>query len=128
MTINSPIKLYRVPEKAKIMGVCAGLSEYFDIRLGVVRALTVIGALMTGIWPFLFCYFIVGFILEPKPKDLYRDEEEEQFWRETRSEPEMSAATLRRRFRDIQRRTSELETYMTSKRFKLEREIESLRD
>jgi len=127
-TRQSPTRLYRIPEHGKLMGVCAGLSEYFDVRIGVVRVLVVIAALFSGIWPLLIGYFVVGFILEPKPRDLYRDAAEEQFWRETRAEPDMTATELRRRFRDIQRRTSELEGFLTSRRFKLERDLERLKD
>ncbi len=127
-TKKSPTRLYRIPEQGKCMGVCAGIADYFDIRLGVVRVLMILGALFTGIWPFVIGYFIVGFILEPKPRDLYDNPEEEQFWRETRAEPDMTASELRRRFRDIQRRTTELESFLTSRRFKLERELENLKD
>ena len=128
MTRSSPTKFYRIPERGKVMGVCAGIADYFDIRLSVVRVLVIIGTIMSGIWPGVIMYFVAGFILEPKPRDLYRDEEEEKFWRQTRSEPDVTTAELRRRFRDLKRRTGELESYLTSRRFKLEREIESLKD
>ena len=70
----------------------------------------------------------MGFVLEPKPRDLYEDENEEEFWKQTRKAPDYSAAELRRRFRDIERRTSDMEAYVTSKRFRLERELNALED
>lgn len=128
MTTKSPTRFYRDPERGIIMGVCAGLADYFDIRLGVVRALVILGMIFTGFWPFAIGYFVIGFMLDVKPRDLYRNEEDEEFWRQTRKEPEVTTADLRRRFRDIRRRTSALERCLTSSRFQLEREINSLKD
>jgi len=110
------------------MGVCAGVADYLDIKVGVVRVLAVIGALMTGLWPFAILYFIMGFVLDARPGDLYEDEKEEEFWKQTRKSPDYTAAELRRRFRDIERRTADMEAYMTSKRFRLERELKALED
>jgi phage shock protein C len=109
------------------MGVCAGVADYFDIRVGVVRFLTVIGIIFTFPW-LLIGYFVMGMMLDAKPEGLYEDEREEEFWKQTRKSPDYTAAELRRRFRDIERRTSEMEAYMTSKRFKLEQELKALED
>lgn len=122
-----PTKLYKIPQAGKVMGVCAGVADYFDIKVGVVRVLTIVGILVTFPW-LLLGYFILGMALDPKPGDLYRDEREEEFWKQTRKSPDYTAAELRRRFRDIERRTSEMEAYMTSKRFRLERELRALED
>jgi phage shock protein C len=128
MTRNSATKLYKNPRDGMLMGVCAGLADYFGINATAVRLLVVFGAIFTGIGVFVIGYIILGFVIDPKPADLYEDEEEETFWRETRKAPEYSAAELRRRFRDIERRTTEMESYMTSKRFRLERELKALED
>lgn len=125
---KSPTRLYKNPRDGKIAGVCAGIADYFDIKVGVVRLLFVVGAILTGLWPLVIGYFIAAMVLDPKPRDLYEDEREEQFWKQTRKSPDYTAAELRRRFRDIERRTSEMEAYMTSKRFRLEREIRALED
>lgn len=41
-------KLYRLPEQGKILGVCAGLAEYFDMDVALIRIVFVILALATG--------------------------------------------------------------------------------
>ena len=124
---NSPTRLYLNKRKAKLMGVCAGIADYFDTNVTVVRILTFLGILFSGFW-LIVAYVIMGFALDNKPEDLYEDEQEEEFWKQTRKAPEYSAAELRRRFREIERRTSEMEAYMTSKRFRLERELRALED
>ncbi|MBL4839110.1 MAG: envelope stress response membrane protein PspC [Kordiimonadaceae bacterium] len=125
---KNPTRLYKDPRNGKIMGVCAGIADYMDIRVGVVRVLTIIlTVLFAG--PFaILGYFILGCVLDPKPRDLYEDEKEEEFWKQTRKAPDYTAAELRQRFRDIERRTTGMEAYMTSKRFRLERELRALED
>lgn len=41
-------KLYRLPKQGKILGVCAGLAEYFDMDVALIRIVFVILALATG--------------------------------------------------------------------------------
>lgn len=48
MTDYRPHKLYRNTRDAKIMGVCAGLADYLDVKVCVVRFLTICGILMTA--------------------------------------------------------------------------------
>lgn len=128
MTMHSRTRFYKDTRNAKWMGVCAGAADYFGMTPKAIRILTVVLAIMSGVWPALLVYVLLGFLLEPKPDNLYQDEREEEFWRETRKAPDYTAADMRRRFRDIERRTNEMEAYMTSKRFKLDQELNSLRD
>jgi len=124
---SRPTKLYKNPREGKVMGVCAGIADYLDIKVGVVRILTALSFFVVG--PFIFvAYIILGIVLDARPNDLYEDDTEEEFWKQTRKAPDYTAAELRSRFRDIERRTSDMEAYMTSKRFKLERELRSLED
>ena len=128
MTRFNPNKLYKDPRNSRCLGVCAGIADYFDVRPGVVRLLTIIGALMTGIWAFVCAYLILGFVLERKPEEMYERPEEDEFWRRARTKPEYTAVDLRRRFDDIERRTRDMEAYVTSKRFRLDREQRELED
>ncbi len=45
---ESTKKLYRIPNKGKIFGVCAGLAEYFTIDVTLMRVIFVVAALATG--------------------------------------------------------------------------------
>ena len=40
--------LHRIPSEAQILGVCAGLAEYFDIDVTLVRIIAVALAFVTG--------------------------------------------------------------------------------
>ena len=127
MTRFKPGKLYKDPLNGRFMGVCAGLADFFDVRVGAVRFLTVIGSIF--FFPTIpIIYIIVGFLLERKPADLYEDERDEAFWRTVRTRPDYTMVDLRRRFREVERRTRNLEAYVTSRQFRLNRELSRLED
>lgn len=126
MTSKRPTRLYKIPSEGKIMGVCAGVADYLGMNRCAVRVLTVLAAFAMP-WV-IIAYFVLGLALDAKPDDLYQDEQEEEFWRQTRKDPEYTVTEIRRRFRDIERRTVDMEAYMTSKRFRLDRELRSLEE
>lgn len=118
--------LYRDKQNAKLMGVCAGISDYtgvntFWVRLG---ALMLIG--MTGGW-IIPLYFGAGILLNQKPAHLYVDRDEQQYWQGVRQSPKRTAREIRARFRDIDRRLAEVETYYVTSNPRLSAEIERLR-
>lgn len=124
---KSPNRLYKDPENGRLMGVCAGFANWMGINVTAVRVLFVLFCLVWG-WFLvpLVLYFVLGMVLEEKPQDLYQDAEEEQFWTEVRKRPQYTAADMKRRFRDVEDRVRRMEAYVTSKRFKLDRELRDL--
>src|SRR3546814_17475216 len=63
-----------------------------------------------------------------KPRELYsQDDEQKKFWQGVRANPRRTARDVRSRFRDIDRRLADVETYVTSSNHRLSQEIESLR-
>jgi len=122
----SPNKLYKDPRNGKLMGVCAGLADYTGVKANYIRIALVLGAIFGFFIWIVIGYIILGFVLEPKPAGLYADPEEERFWRDVRTRPQATSADLRRRFRDIDERIRRMESYVTSNRFKLDREIKDL--
>jgi phage shock protein C len=77
-----------------------------------------------GIIPF---YFIAGLFLNKKPDDLYVDRDEQKYWQRVRQSPARTAREVRARFRDIDRRLAEVETYYVTSNPRLSAEIERLR-
>lgn len=57
-------KLYRDLEHKQISGVCAGLSDYFDIDVSLIRVIWVILVLCAGTG--LLAYIIMAIVVEPK--------------------------------------------------------------
>ncbi|MBE5251706.1 MAG: envelope stress response membrane protein PspC [Enterobacterales bacterium endosymbiont of Blomia tropicalis] len=60
-------KLWRKPDEGKFMGVCAGLAEYLDIPVRLLRVIVVL-SLFFGLFGFtIIAYFVLGFVLDIKP-------------------------------------------------------------
>lgn len=58
-----PRSLRRLPAAGKLGGVCAGLAEYFDIDVTLVRALFAVGSFFSGVLPGLILYLILVAVL-----------------------------------------------------------------
>ena len=120
-------KFYRDKLNAKWFGVCAGIADYTGIDTTVVRVsmvvLTLIGGPLT-----LFAYFVTAWLAPRKPLELYEHNPgDAKFWQGVRSNPARTARSVRSRFRDIDRRLADVETYVTSANSSLSREIDRLR-
>jgi len=117
--------LYRDKQRACLLGVCAGVSDYFGFKLTATRVLIVV--LTCFFMPVMLLIYIgAGFILPVKPEGLYQTEQEENFWRSVRRDPRNTLHTVRYRFRDLESRLQRMERYVTSPRFKLDREFRDL--
>jgi phage shock protein C len=118
--------LYRDKQNAKLMGVCAGISEYTGVNSFWVRLAGLMMIGMTGGW-IIPLYFIAGIVLNKKPPHLYRDEQEHKYWQRVRQSPGRTAREVRARFRDIDRRLAEVESFYVTSNPRLSAEIERLR-
>ena len=120
-------KFYRDKQNGKIMGVCAGIADYTGVDVTLVRIGAVLLAVLgQGIG--IIAYLVVGWIAPKKPREL-RNETPEQtkFWQGVRASPARTMRDVRSRFREIDRRLADVETYVTSSNSRLAREIEQLR-
>lgn len=124
---QSPSRFYRDVENAKIAGVCAGIADYFGIGTFAVRVIAVILLVVYTI-PALICYGLMAFLVEAKPKELYKDEQEEDFWRDVRRSPKDTVGEVRMKFRDMDRKLRDIEAYVTSRKFNLDREFEKMNE
>lgn len=68
-------KLWRIPQQGKFKGVCAGIAQYLDIPVRLVRIIVVL-SLFFGLFLFtVVTYFILSWVLDPMP---YGEESEGQ--------------------------------------------------
>ena len=120
-------KFYLDKQNKKVMGVCAGIADYTGLDVTVVRIgavlLTFLGNGMT-----VLAYLVVGWMAPRKPRELSFDTPEQtKFWQGVRASPARTVRDVRSRFRDIDRRLADVETYVTSSNSRLAREIDQLR-
>ena len=69
-------KLYRDVDNGKISGVCAGLSDYFDIDVTLIRVIWLVLLLCAGTG--LLAYIILAIVVEPKSVVLGREEKKDK--------------------------------------------------
>ena len=120
-------KFYIDKQNAKFMGVCAGIADYTGIDVLWIRIGAVLVTLM-GAFPWtLIAYFLAVWMADTKPAGLYTDRDDEKFWQGVRTNPGRSTRDVRSKFRDIDRRLADIETYYTSRNTRLAKEIDSLR-
>jgi phage shock protein C len=120
--------LYRDKQNAKLMGVCAGIADYTGVDVNWIRLGFFLALFIPPLGGIVFLlYFVLGIFLNKKPPHLYVDENEQRYWQRIRQSPQRSAREIRARFRDIDRRLAEVESYYVSSNPRLSAEIERLR-
>ncbi|WLS77009.1 envelope stress response membrane protein PspC [Erwinia pyri] len=68
-------KLYRIPARGKVKGVCAGIADYLDIPVRLVRVIVVL-SMFFGLFMFtLIAYFGLAFVLDEMPDNLQNNGE-----------------------------------------------------
>ena len=123
----SRTRFYRDKRHGKLMGICAGLADYTGFDVSLVRVCFVAAVFMSGgsILPF---YFIAGFVTPNQPDSAAREDRQDQkFWQGVRASPTRAASDIKSRFRDLDRRLADMESYVTTENRSLAREIEQLR-
>lgn len=131
------INLYRNVRKKKIAGVCAGLADHFNVERWVIR-LAAIGAFLFFNSLAFFAYIAAWIALKPRPKngsvntqyrydeELHEDRPVNMFRYQTNPGERLSSA--KERLTDLVDRVNRMETYVTSKRFELDREFSKIQD
>ena len=123
----SRTRFYRDKRNGKVMGICAGIADYTGFDVTLVR-ICMIAALFLSSGSIIPFYFIAGWISPVKPRELdYADREDQRFWQGVRASPARSTRDIRGRFKDIDRRLADIESYVTTENRTLAREIEQLR-
>ncbi len=116
---RKPFRLDR--SEAKVMGVCAGIADHFEIDVSLVRVGMALAILVT--FPMvLIAYFILAAVASNTGQ------------RRCRATPAtaprldaQSGEATRQRMRDLDARMQAIETYVTSSNTSLAREIDQLR-
>ncbi len=120
-------RFYLDKQNAKWKGVCAGIADYTGVDVTWVRVGTVLVTFM-GAFPWtLIAYVITAWVANDKPYGLYENADEAKFWQGVRQSPTRTTRDVRAKFRDIDRRMADVETYYTSRNSSLANEIDNLR-
>ncbi len=114
--------LYR-SRNGRLLGVCQGIANYLDVRVSMVRILTVIAFLFTGIWPVGILYLVAAALLKPEPATPFASEDEREFYNSYADSRTGALARLKRRFEGLDRRIRRMEDVVTSRDFQWEQKL-----
>ncbi|HET6656218.1 MAG TPA: PspC domain-containing protein [Gammaproteobacteria bacterium] len=74
-----PRRFYRDTERGVILGVCAGIAEYFDWPLWLTRVATfALGWFF--VVPVVIAYIVAAFLMPERPLRYFGDGDERTFW------------------------------------------------
>jgi phage shock protein C len=128
----NPHRLRRSTRRGRILGVCAGLADYFGIRRSLVRVGAVVGLIFFP-WAVGLVYLALAFILprqtevQPEPAEMQPEAREDaSFWRGVAVKPADTFSALRFRFRELEDRLASLETEVTHPDSDLKRQFRDL--
>ena len=128
MTEPRHTKFYVDKRNKKWLGVCAGIADYTGMDVTLVRIGMVILTVCGGFPWTLIAYVIAGWMAPRKPMEMYEQKpEDKKFWQQVRTSPRRTVREVRSKFREIDRRLADVETYVTSSDGRLAQEIERLR-
>ena len=119
-------RFYRNRDKAVLGGVCAGIADYFGFRLCATRFLTVIAFIFMPLTALAYLALVI-LVPSASAREIQQPRDPE-FRRAVRSSPTQTMGDVRSRFKSLDRRLARLEKYVTSSRYQLDREFDSLRD
>ncbi len=122
----SRTKFYLDKQNAKWLGVCSGIADYTGFDVTLIRIGMVLGTIF-GSGTLLIAYLVIAWLANPKPTGLYDTVEDQKFWQGVRQSPARTTRDVRAKFRDIDRRLADVETYYTTRNSSLANEIDSLR-
>jgi len=123
----NPAKLYRDPVHRLLGGVCAGIGDFFGVSRHAIRFLVLVSLFMFTL-PTIIGYCAALILLNYKPGDVREKTEETEFWQSMHRSSADTMGTIRQRFSDMETRTRNLEAYLTSRKYKLDRAFEKLQD
>lgn len=110
--------LRRIPERGIVAGVCAGVCEYFDWNVKLLRALLVVIFIFSGAFPILVIYAVLWYVMDPiSAADVGHT---------PGAQRPASMGEVRDRFNRLDERLRNIEECVSDKEFDLRRELKKL--
>ncbi len=106
-----------------ILGVCRGISEYFDFSVFWTRAIVIILLFFTGFWPIMILYFIAALLMKPEPVLPIHTEDEQEFYDSYVHSRKGAVDRIRRRYDNLDRRIQRMEHAVTAREFDWEQRL-----
>ena len=95
-----------------------------DAPVGVIRVLTVLGAIFTGFWLVVGAYLILALVLKPEPVLPIESEADAEFYNSYAVSPDMAVQRLKRIYDGLDRRIQRMEGIVTARDYDWERRLD----
>lgn len=124
---SSFARMRRYPDRGWIAGVCAGLADYLDWNLKLVRVIFIVAFIFSGFFPVGLIYCVLWYLLDSEDSGTHANSSGYSPPPRYDSPPRSGAAgDVRARFVRLEDRLRGLEECVTSKDFELRREFRKL--
>ena len=108
-----------------IMGVCRGISDYFQVPVAWVRIIFVVTLFFSGLWPVIGIYFAASFLMKPRPVRPLETDGEKDFYDTYVNSRTGAVRTLKNRFDALDRRIRRMEDTVTASEFEWDQRMNS---
>lgn len=115
----------RIPERGVIAGVCAGIAEYFDWNVRLLRAILVVSFVFSGFFPIVVVYAVLWYVLEPLSSGRSSASFDAPAAPPAPTRP-ASMTEIKTRFERLDQRLRNIEECVTDREFELRRELKKL--
>lgn len=116
--------LYR-SRNGRLLGVCRGVADYLGVGVGMVRAITIVAFLFTGIWPVGILYLVAAALMKPEPVVPFASDDDREFYDSYAGSRTGALSRLKRRFEGLDRRIQRMEDVVTSREFQWDEKMHS---
>jgi phage shock protein C len=125
-------ELFRDPVNGKITGVCAGIANYFEMEIWLVRILVISATLLGGGFLVILAYIGLSLMLEKQPA-VYKEQRQQhkahklksRHWEQGESASQL-VKNLERDFGNIEQSVRSIEAYVTSEAYKVNKAFNDL--
>ncbi len=125
-------QLYRDPVNGKLTGVCAGIANYFDVEIWLVRIIVISIALLGGGALMVLAYLALSLMLEKQPPEYDQQRQQQSAhklksrnWQQGES-PSQMVNNLQRDFDNLEHKVRHIEAYVTSDAYKVNKAFKEL--
>jgi len=116
--------LRRIPRRGVIAGVCAGVAEYFDWNVRLLRAALVIVFLFSGFFPIVIAYCVLWYVMDEADVSATADNRVAPAPDSPGRRPTLPE--VQARFERLDQRLRNIEECVTDKEFELRQELKKL--
>lgn len=114
-------RMRRYPERGWVAGVCAGIAEYFDWNLKLIRVLMILALIFSGFFPVGVIYIVLWYLM-----DKADDNDPPTRYGAPDPAPRTTPGAARERFEKLEKRLQRMEACVSQEDLELRRQFRKL--